>query len=1071
MKKIILMGLVLMVTLLHGAMAQTRTVSGRVTDQSAGGGLPGVTVLVKGTTNGTSTNSDGSFSLTVPQEGGTLVFSSIGMTTQERVIGSESTFNMALAQDVKQLSEVVVTALGIERDTRSLGYATQQIKADQISQRSEPNVLNALQGKVAGVNITGASGLAGASTNINIRGITSLQGNNQPLFVVDGIPISNDIDRANAGNSLGSLGGAQTSNRALDIDPESIESINILKGPAAAALYGSRASSGAIIITTKSGRSANNKTEVTVTSSFNVQNVFGLPKLQNDYGQGTQGTVVTAGGLGDVNTGSRLSWGPRYGTTPTRPNGLLLANGSTLPYQAYDNIRDFYRQGTILSNGVNIAGGNADQNLSLNVNHTKQSGIVETSELNRTNVQLGGNVKLANKLRAGGSVNFVQTNQSGPLIGNGGSAFGQLTAIPRSYNLQGLPSQDPITGTNIFFPGADNPYFTLRNNPTTSDLTRFINTATLSYDFLPWLNVTYRAGLDTYSDRRKQSFVIGANRAPGGLILDQNFFRSEVNGDLLVTLKKDNILTEGLNASLLLGQNVNQRRFQSISSQADALVFGGFTNSSAGTVFSNGTGETSSVRRLLGYYSQLSLSYNNYLFLELTGRADQSSTLPVANNTFFYPAATLGFVFTDAFKISNDIFSYGKLRGNIARVGRDANPYQLETFYNVASNGNNVTNFNFPFTINNTVYPGFGTSSIIGGGQTLTPEFTQSYEGGTNLGFFNNRLTFDLTYFYTRSENQILPVTTAASTGFTQRVTNIGRVDNKGFEALVTVAPVRTENFRWDVSANFTRIRNEVISIAPGVERASINGSAFTGSLPSFEVGKPYGVILGGKVPRVPAKDPITKRDNAPGVVGRYIVNPTTGLYDTNLTPNQVLADPNPDWQGGITNSLNYRGITLSFLVDANVGADILSFSQAQFKSTGQVAETAVDREAPRVLPGVIPNGDGTFRENNIQIDAQSYYGGGGGLGGLQSEFNVFDATVYRLREASVGYSLPKSLLERTPFGQASITLSGRNLFFYAPNAPFDPELNTQGAGNLRGLDLQGPPNTRNYGVNLRFTF
>ena len=1065
MKKSLLMSLVLMFTFLTGVLAQTRTVTGRITDKTSGEGLPGVTVLLKGTSTGISTNADGNFSLAVPETGGTLVFSSVGMATQERAIGSESQINVALTQDNKQLSEVVVTALGIEKDVRSLGYATQEIKADQISQKSEPNVLNALQGKVAGVTITGASGLAGSSTNINIRGITSLQGNNQPLFVVDGIPISNDLDRTNGG-PLGTLGGAQTSNRALDIDPEMIESINILKGPAAAALYGSRASSGAIIITTKTGRSAKGKTEVTVTSSLNFSNVYGLPKLQNDYGQGTQGVTPTTGGLGDVNTGSRASFGPRYGTTPTLANGLLLTDGTTLPYQAYDNINDFYRQGRILSNGVNIVGGNADQNVSLNVNNTDQKGITENSSLKRTSVQLGGNVKLINKLRVGGSVNFVQTNQVGPLIGNGSSAFGQLPAIPRSYNLQGLPSQDPITRANIFFPGADNPYFNLRNNPTTSNLTRFINVANISYDVTPWLNVAYRAGLDTYVDRRKQIFAIGSARVPGGQVLDQAIYRSQVNGDLLINLKKDNIIVEGLNANLLLGQNVNQIRFESIQSQADALAFQ-FYNSQAGTQF-NASGESSSVRRLLAYYGQLSLAYNNYLFVELTGRIDQSSTLPVANNTYFYPAATVGFVFSDAFKLTNDIFTYGKIRANAAKVGRDANPYNLATYYNSTALGNNVGNISFPFTVNGTTYPGFGISNALGGGNSLTPEFTKSYEVGTNLGFFNNRLTFDLSYFKTISENQIIPVTTPASTGYTSRVTNVGRVDNQGFEALVIVTPVRTSKFRWDVNMNFTHIKNEVKSIAPDVTTASVNGSAFIGSVPSFQVGQPYGIIIGSKVPRVPAIDPATGKANDQSVVGRYVINPATGTFDTNTVPNSILANPNPQWQGGITNTLSYSGLSLSFLVDGSYGAQLLSFSNAVRKSNGALAETAVNRETPRIIPGVIRNPDGSFRENNIQIDAQQYYGA---IGGLQSEFNVYDATVYRLREASIGYSIPKALLEKTPFGQASITVSGRNLYYFAPNANFDPETNTQGAGNIRGLELQGPPNTRNYGVNLRFTF
>ena len=1047
-----------MFTLLNGAFAQTRNISGRVTDRKTNEGLPGVTVLVKGTTNGASTNSDGGFALSVPESGGTLVFSSVGMLTQELAIGAETQFTVSLVSDVKQLSEVVVTALGIGRDTRSLGYATQQVKADQISQKSEPNVLSALQGKVAGVNITTSSGLPGASSNINIRGITSLGGSNQPLFVVDGIPISNDLDRTS-----NTLFGAQQSNRALDIDPENVESINILKGPAAAALYGSRASSGAIIITTKAGRSVSKKLEVTATSGLSFQQVYGLPEFQNDYGQGTGGTNVLTNG--DVNTGSTASWGPRFGTTSTLANGLqyrdIANNLQTLDYQAYpNNIQDFFRTGRILQNGVNIAGGNAEQNVSLSVNNTSQEGITLKSRLNRTSVQLGGNTTLLNKLKAGGSVNFIQTNQVGPQQGNGGSPFGRLVAVPRSYDLQGLPYVSAL-GRSVYIGTGENPRWSLDRNSTSSTLTRFINVANLSYEITPWLNVAYRAGLDTYTDRRKQIYDIGSQRAAAGQIVDQTLYRSEINGDLLINLKKDNILTEGLNANLLLGQNINQRRVQEVFAQGDDLVLPDFYNISNARVFTS-TGEFTSTRRLLGYYGQLSLSYNDYLFLDITGRADQSSTLPKKNNTFFYPSAAASFVFTDAFKITSDIFSYGKIRGNVARVGRDADPYQLNTNYVVAAQGNNVASINFPFVINNRTYAGFDIGNRLGGGNVLTPEFTESYEVATVLGFLKNRVTFDLTYFKTVSEKQILAVSTAPSSGFTSRTSNVARVDNQGYEALVTLIPVRSNNFRWDVNLNFTRIRNKVLEISEGVTESAIGGAAFIGTTPSFAVNQPYGIIRGQKKPRV------TDR-NSP-FYDQYIINPATGLFAPELS-NQIIADPNPEWQGGVTNTLSYKGITASFLVDAIYGSDVLSFSTTSYKGAGALKETVANREAPRVIPGVIPitASDGSvtgYRRNDIQVDAQAFWGNGG----LQSELAVYDATAYRLREVSLGYNLPESLLKRTPFGKASISLSGRNLYFYAPNAPFDPEVNTQGAGNIRGLELQGSPNARNYGINLRFT-
>jgi hypothetical protein len=421
-------------------------------------------------------------------------------------------------------------------------------------------------------------------------------------------------------------------------------------------------------------------------------------------------------------------------------------------------------------------------------------------------------------------------------------------------------------------------------------------------------------------------------------------------------------------------------------------------------------------------------------------------------------------VFTDAFKISNDYFSYGKIRANVARVGRDANPYNLQTVYtSTGTVGNNVASIVYPITTaSGSTYAGFDYSDVAGGGTELTPEFTKSFEVGTNLGFFNNRLSFDLTYFKTISEKQIVPVSTAPSSGFQQRYSNVGRLDNKGFEALVNITPVKASNFRWDVTANFTRIRNMVVSISDGVTESAINGnngfsSAFTGSIPSFVVGQPYGVIRGNKKPTV--------TDPSSPYYGQYLINPTSGLFQPDLT-NQVIADPNFEWQAGITNTFSFKGITASFLVDENKGGDVISFTAGQYKSLGALKVTGENREAPRVIPGVIANGDGTYRPNNIQVDAQSYWN----AFGLQSDLNVYDATVIRLREVSIGYALPKGLLERTPFGQASISVSGRNLFYYAPNAPFDPEVNTQGAGNIRGLELQGSPNARNYGVNLRFT-
>lgn len=1029
-----LMAILLSLTL---AQAQERTITGTVSSEETGEVLPGVNVIVKGTSTGTVTDLDGNYRLNVPEGNDILQFSFIGLTEQEVAINGRSTIDVQMVEDARQLSEVVVTAQGIERDERSLGYAIQQIEGDAIQQRSTPDVLNSLQGKIAGVNITTGSGAPGASTNINIRGITSFNGNNQPLIVVDGIIMSNDVD-----DSENSLFNNQPANRLADVNPDDIASLNVLKGPAAAALYGSRASNGAIIITTKSGKNLRGKTEVTVTSSLNFQEAYGLPKLQNLYGQGTQNQFINT---------SANSWGPRFGAPGFET--VVNTQGETVPFQAYpDNIRDFYQTGTILQNSVSIASGDADKNFILSLSNTDQKGIIRNSGFSRTNVSLGGNNTLNNGLRIEGKFNYVRTDQAGSVQGNGGSAFGQISRIPRSFDLMGRPYQNEF-GESIYYATTQNhPVWSLYNELIDSRVDRVFGNFNLVYDIAPWLNVRYRVTADVYTDRRKYTQAIGSSRAPTGQVTEDMFFRSELNGDLLVTANKDNLFAEGLNFNVLLGNNINMRDFQNQTTVGEELTIPFFYNVSNAAVFTS-SGETTEQRRLVGYYGQLSVNYKEYLFAEFTGRYDRSSTLPVSESGYFYPSAALSFVATEALGIESDVLSYLKLRGNVAQVGRDADPYLLNSVYVNSTYGNNLASITFPISVGGTSIPGFQIGSRVGN-QNLTPEFTTSYEGGLNVGLFRNRLGLDLTYFFTESSDQILDVTIAASSGYSTLTTNTGILQNRGVEMLLTATPVRTDNFSWDMSLNFTRIRNEVIDILAELEDESsaIDGDQFIGIQPSIKVGEPYGVILASAVPR---------NEN-----GDLLINPTTGGF----APNEsgiVVADPNPDWTAGLTNTFRYKGITLSALIDTQQGGDLYSFTMTDLRNNGSLEITGVDRELPRILPGVIANGDGTYRPNNIQVSAQTYWSG---LGNLGNEGAAFDATTYRLRELSLGYSLPASLLENSPFGQVTVGLSGRNLWFFAPGFPADPEVNKQGAGNIRGLDLNGPPNTRNFGFNVKIT-
>lgn len=1035
MRKTILILSAMLLLVLQGI--SQKKITGVVSGATNGAPIPGASVISGKA--GAKTDATGQYSITVDDNSLELTFSAIGFTSQTVVIAGQTTVNVSLKQSDVELKEVVVTALGIARDKRSLGYATQNLKAEQIADRGELNVLGALQGKVSGVSITGASGSAGASTNINIRGITSFTGNNQPLIVVDGIPISNDVDR-----SSNTLFDNQPANRLLDIDPNTIESINILKGSAAASLYGSRGSNGAIMITTKKGTSKGGKLDVIFTTSYATQTATGLPAVQNEYGQGLGGVY---------NPVSTSSWGPRFDATPTVANGLIVG-GVTQKYQAFpNNIKDFFEQGEIKDNSLVINGGDAKQNFIFSLSNSYNKGILPSNKLNRTNVKLGVNTVYKDKLKIGGAVTFVNTLQDGIVQGNGGSALGVLAGLARSIDLTSYKTNGTyqnIDGSNNFLiPNVENPYFGAYNNTTKSNVFRWLGDVNLGYDIKPWLNISYRLGMDAYTDRRKQVYAISSIRFPAGQIIENTITRTELSGDLMLTAKKDDIFAKGLNISVLLGQGFNQRKFQSVFLQGDGLVIPGFYNISNATTLTNGSGESSSNLRTLGYYAQVSMAYRNYLFFELNGRIDESSSLPKQNRRFFYPSANLGFVFTDAFNIKSNVFNYGKIRGSVASVGKGAAAYLLQNTYGVAGYGNNVASFSFP----DGNVPGFGINNTLAPVNPLEPEFTSSYEGGINLGFFKNRITIDLASYYQKSSKQIFSVSVAPSTGYGARLLNIGTLTNRGTELLVTITPVSNKTLRWDMSFNYSKNINKVTSIAPGVTTSSIIGNAFTGSIPSIMIDQPYGVILGGVIPRTPD--------------GQRIINPATGLYQP-LVAGQVLANPNPDYTMGFTNNISYKNFNLSFTCDFTKGGQILSFTSGLYKSRGVLDITAKDRELPRILEGVIETspGSGQYIPNNIQISAQTYWQT---LGGLQSEFNVYDATVFHLREVSLGYDIPVSVFKGLLKG-ARFSVFARNLFYVAPNAIIDPEVNTQGAGNIRGLELQSAPNARTVGANLKIT-
>jgi TonB-linked SusC/RagA family outer membrane protein len=1060
--------------------AQNRTVTGKVTDEKAVP-LPNVTVTVRGTKTGVATGDDGTFRI-LAAPNATLVFSSIGYAPQEVKVGAQGTISIALQPASQNLTDVVVTALAITKTKRSLGYATQTVKNEDIVDKGDGSLLNALQGKLAGAEITGSSGSAGASTNIILRGISSFSQSNQPLFVVDGIPISNDLDQGTVG-----LYTDQSANRVMDLNTNNIESINVLQGPAAAALYGSRASHGAIIITTKKGSGKKGTVDVTFNTSYTRQKIYGFPKLQNQYGQGANGVFSAI---------STFSYGPAFGSTPTLSNGLIVAPGTNpyvngikynpgdvIPYQAFPtNLTDYFQTGTVLENNLTINAGDAKTNYGLSVGQSRQDGILPTSEFNRTNVQFSASSYLTDKLYIKGSATYFATTQVGITQGSNGSysSIARLYSTPRSIDM-GYYKEHYVTTpggyNNWYVPNiyssaiqdstsaADNPYFAAYKNPIRSNLSRTLASINVGYDITSWLNVSYRAGVDVYTDRRKRITAIGSTQAirsvytgiPGtatGGIMDETYYRSELNGDLMITAKKNNIFTSGLNATVLVGQNVNQRKYQSVSELGYGLTVPNFYNITNSTNLSL-TNEYNSTRRLAGYYGQISLAYNNYLFLELTGRADKSSTLPSNKSTYFYPSASLSYVLTDALHISSDFLSFAKVRASYAKVGNDAPVYQLQNVYNLTSFGNNVASYSFPYG----TVAGFSSSSAIAN-PDLKPEFTSSVELGTNFTLIKNKINIDFTYYNQTSKDQIVSVAVPGSSGYQTQIINIGKLTNKGFEITASAAVVKSKDFTWNMSGNFSRNRNKVISIAPGVTSYGITGvTNFSGNIPSIVVGEPYGVIRGSKF-----------RTNANG---DRLIDSTTGIY-AGFLADQTVANPNKDWIAGMTNTFTYKKFTFSFLVDYKKGGDIESFTISTLRANGSLLETAVDRDKPKILPGVIDMGNGKYVNNYIQIPAQTYWNGGFGAStgaSTSNEFAIFDASCFRVREVSLSYDLTGDAVGTKVFKKIRLTVYGRNLYYYAPNCPIDPEVNTLGAGNVRGLELLSAPNTRNFGASLRVVF
>jgi TonB-linked SusC/RagA family outer membrane protein len=1068
MKSLLLIATMLLFGLVS-AFAQTRTITGQVRDVN-GNPIPFATVTEQGTRKGVSADVNGNYTIKISPNS-KLIISSAGY--QSQTITPEGTSgNANLIRGEGQLQEVVVTAQGVRRQERALGYSVARVDPAALVQKSEPDLLKGLQGKVAGVDIRTSQGTPGAATRIQIRGNSSFFGDNQPLIIVDGIPFSNE--QVTTSNQV--TGGGAYSSGIANLDPNDIASMNVLKGSAAAALYGSRASNGVLIITTKSGSAARNKKgmEVTYSTSYSWEKVANLPEYQNDYGTGSQ---LNAGG------GSNGSWGARFGTidsVPTwGPYKSLL--GPNVAYRAYpDNVKSLFQTGHVYENSIGFSGGDEKSSVSLTASQLNHTGYVPYSSYKRSNIALGGATKLANGINVRGNFSYARSNQAGGFFGENqvdfGSQFARSLFLGRSWNMD-LPFEDAQGNNLTFIAGQfDNPKWSAKYNKVLTDEERYIAGMHVDFNIASWARFDYSLGTNINSLNRKEITEISSTttsaEGKGRLVID-NYRKQEIESNLLLTLTPK--INEDFSLRAVLGNNINQRTTtEQVMTGKNFITRGIYTlgNTSQQTFgpIVNGQAVSSDAdkferRRIFGLFGDVTLSFRNFAFLEATGRNDWSSTLPVENRSYFYPSVSGSFIFTDAFKLPKTVLDFGKVRVGWAKVGRDADPYSLQDIFTIQSN----------FLGQSTA-----TTGAQSAGQPVTfdpnlkPEFTQEIEFGTQLTFFKRRIDLDFSWYNRNSTNLIAPISTPASSGYSQFYTNYGKINNKGIEVDLTVRPIQTTNFGWSIRGAFTRNRNIVKELIEGVDRLQLRGvlSGSSNINPYLEPGMPFGYLRGD----------LSARDSATGAL---LIDPTSGNMIISSTPGYI-GNPNPDYKLGITNTFTYKGLTLSALFDMTKGGDLYSVTVYSLLGRGVTLDTR-DRETSWVIPGIYgdPNTEkallsgGKPIPNQTRITTNDVYftTGAGGTFGINtpSEWNTYDATVYRLREVTLGYDLPKSLFGKLPIGSANISFSGRNLWYIAPNFPkytnFDPETNSFGATSTQGIELSAAPTTRRYGVNLKVTF
>lgn len=1001
----------------EASIAQSRTVTGRVTSSEDASALPGVSVVVKGTTIGANTDNEGRYSVQAAP-GDVLVFKFIGMQAREQRVGDASTIDVVLAPDARALGEVVVTAFGVEQEKRALGYAVQEIQSREITETQQANIVNAMQGKVAGVQITNSGGAPGASAIMLIRGGTSLSGNNQPLYVVDGIPVDNTTPVVQGNTAAGTAAGtAPASNRAIDINPEDIASITVLKGPAAAALYGLRAAEGVVVITTKKGTAG--KARINYSNTFSFDRVNRLPELQSVYKQGEQGAFDPAA-IG--------SWGPRFeGNEPI-----------------YDNLGSIFKPAFAQKHDLSVSGGDDRSTFYASVSHYGQGGIVENTDLERNSFRLSAETKVGEKLRVGGNANYIKTGRS---YVSQGSASGVMGAVywPQNDDIRNYLNSD---GTQRTIGLNDNPHWGVRNKPFTSDVDRIMAIGSVVYDPFKFLNVTYRLGTDYYTDNFKTfkmpgTTTVGEER---GAVSESTTNNQITTSTLLVTAKKS--FAETINASLTLGHNLEDSHRQTSSWYGRNFIDPDFPSINNVVQTDRTVSRVISRRRIVGVFGDLNLDWKGIAFLSFRGRNDWSSTLPLNSRSFFYPSVSTSLVVTDLLEdlgaiSGNNFISFGKIRASWARVGKDAPPHVLATTLATATNSFTIAPRGF-----------ISNANDYYGNPTLKPEFTNSFEIGADIRFFRNRFGLDLTYYKTRTDEQILGTRTPPSSGSFLAYLNGGRIDNEGVELLLSTQPIVKEDFSWQLDFNIAKNVATVNDLPGNLDRVELSDANVAGAVAQGAA------FLGGSLFGINGN--VWKRNGQ----GQLLLNDAG--YPQVQSTLQYIGDRNPDWTGGITNTLAYKGLSFSFLWDVRIGGDVYNATENVLVRSGLSTKT-LNRGETRVFEGIVES-TGEPNTTSVVLD-QDYYQT---IYPFQGYDFVEDGSWVRLRYVTLSYNLPKRIVEDTPINNLQIFGTARNLILMTNYSGVDPEVSGSGAGvggtGSFGFDNLGVPATRGFDIGLRLT-